>query len=203
MLLDQGSTLSFISETLCRTLRATRQCTDLRIRRFGKDCTGHERSKVIFGLTPCNQSKSLFALTVYVCKNLVLYTASVVRPPEWRPHLRGPPLKDPHPASGQPIHLLIGADLCGSLVMSDFRRGSLVTPTSQKTEPEWVMPGPVDVGSCIEFETHISHCVSECNADSSLRKSWADEKISAELTKSTVRYGNCASDWRLPHRYPN
>ncbi|KAH0944533.1 hypothetical protein HN011_003266, partial [Eciton burchellii] len=52
MLLDQGSTLSFISETLCRTLRATRQCTDLRIRRFGKDCTGHARSKVIFGLTP-------------------------------------------------------------------------------------------------------------------------------------------------------
>jgi hypothetical protein len=133
----------------------------------------------------------------------VLYSASVVRPPEWRPNLRGPPLEDPHPTSRQPIHLLIGADLYGSLVLSDLCRGPLVMPTAQKTEPGWVIPGPVDVGSCTELEAHVSHCVSECNVDSSLRKTWADEKISAEITKHTVCYGNCASDWRLPHRYPN
>ncbi|KAH0946872.1 hypothetical protein HN011_011957, partial [Eciton burchellii] len=65
-LLDQESTLNFISKSLCRTLRATRRCADLRIRRFEKDCTGHARSKVVFGLTPCNQSKPLFPVTVYV-----------------------------------------------------------------------------------------------------------------------------------------
>ncbi|KAH0949455.1 hypothetical protein HN011_000709, partial [Eciton burchellii] len=95
-LLDQGSTLSFISKSLW-ILRPTRPCTDLQILRFGKNYTGHAKSKVVFGLTPCNQSKPLFLVTVYVCKNLVLYTTSVVRPPEWRSNLRGPPLEDPHP----------------------------------------------------------------------------------------------------------
>jgi hypothetical protein len=135
--------------------------SDLQILRFGKNYTDHAKSKVVFGLTPCNQSKPLFLVTVYVCKNLVLYTASIVQPPEWRPNLRGPPLEDPHPTSGQPIHLLIGADLHGSLVLSDLCRGPLVTPTAQKTESGWVIPGPVDVGSCTEFEAHVLHCVSE------------------------------------------
>jgi len=30
-----------------------------------------------------------------------------------------------------------------------------------------------------------------------------DERISAEITKLTVHYSNCANAWGLPHRYPN
>jgi len=44
---DQGSTLSFISEFLCQTLRTTQQCADLQIHYFGKDYTGHASSKVV------------------------------------------------------------------------------------------------------------------------------------------------------------
>jgi len=161
------------------------------------------RSKVVLGLTHCIQSKPMLPLTTYVWKNLTSYTASVVRPPEWWPHLRGPPLEDPSPMSREPIHLLIGADLYGSLLSSDRRRDPLGTPTAQKTELGWIISGPVDIGSYTVFEAHVSHCVSECNADSLLRKSWADEKISAEIIKPTVHYVDCASDWRLPHRYPN
>jgi hypothetical protein len=59
----------------------------------------------------------MFPLTAYLCKNLTSYTASVVRPPEWWPHLRGLPLADLNPTSREPIHLLIEADLY------DRRRG--------------------------------------------------------------------------------
>jgi len=135
MLLDQGSTLSFISKSLCRTLRPTRRCADLQIRRFWKNYTGHMKSKVVLGLTLCNQSKPLFPLTAYVYKNLVLYTASVVRPPEWWPTYSSAVLEDPYPTSREPIHLLIGVDLCGLLLLSDLHQGSLGTPTAQKTEP--------------------------------------------------------------------
>jgi len=153
---------------------------------------------VVLGLIPCNKSKPMFPLTAYVCKNLTSYTALAVRPPKWWPHLRGLPLVDPNP-SKEPIHLLIGADLYGSLVLSDLRRDPFVMSTAQKTELSWIISGPVDIGSCTVFEAHVSHCISECNADSLLRKSWADEKISVEITKLTVHYVDCASDWRLPH----
>jgi len=45
------STLSFIFESLSRTLRTTRQRADLQIRCFGEDYTGHARSKVALSLT--------------------------------------------------------------------------------------------------------------------------------------------------------
>jgi len=93
--------------------------------------------------------------------------------------------------------------LYGSLVLSDLRRCPLVISTDQRTEFSWIISGPVDISSCTVFEAHVSHCISECNADSLLRKSWADKKISAEIIKSTVHYVNCASDWRLPHQYSN
>jgi len=114
----------------------------------------------------------MFPSTAYVGANLVLYTASVVRPPEGWPQLRDLPLEDPNPANGQPIRLLIGADLYGSLVLSDLRRGLLVMPTAQKAELDWIMSGPVSIDLCTVFEAHVSHCVSECNADSLLRGSW-------------------------------
>jgi len=44
-----------------------------------------------------------------------------------------------------------------------------------------LISGPGDVGSCTEFEAHVSQCVSACNADSLLRKFWKDEEISQKL----------------------
>jgi hypothetical protein len=51
------------------------------------------------------------------------------------------------------------------------------------------------------FEADVSHCISECNTDLLLRKSWADKKISAEAQKSTARHVDYGSDWG--HRYSN
>jgi len=51
-LLDQGSTLSFISEFLCQTLRTKRQHADLQIRCFWDNYTGLARSKVTLQLGP-------------------------------------------------------------------------------------------------------------------------------------------------------
>jgi len=99
MLLDQESALSFISKLLCQTLQTTRQCADPQIHRFGKHYTDHRMSNVMFGLTPWNKSKPLFPSTVYVGTNLMLYTASVVRPPESRSQSRYLPLEDPNPTN--------------------------------------------------------------------------------------------------------
>jgi len=85
-LFDQGSIFSFISESLCWTSRTTRQCADLQIR-FGKNYTGHTKSKILLGLTRYN--KPIFPLTAYVFNNFTSYTASAVGPLEWWPHLRG------------------------------------------------------------------------------------------------------------------
>lgn len=40
-------------------------------------------------------------------------------------------IADPNPASSHPIHLLIGADLYGSLLLGDLRQSLLGTPTAR------------------------------------------------------------------------
>jgi hypothetical protein len=50
-LLNQGSTLSFIFESLCQTLRTAQRRADLQIRCFGEDYIGHARSKIALSLT--------------------------------------------------------------------------------------------------------------------------------------------------------
>jgi len=129
-LLDQGSTLSFISESLCWTSRTRRQCADLQTR-FGKNYTGHTRSKIVLGLIRYNKSKPMFPLTA-IFNNLTSYTASAVRSLEWWPHLRGLPLADPNPTSREPIHLLVGADLYRSLLLRDLHQDPLGTPMAKK-----------------------------------------------------------------------
>jgi hypothetical protein len=64
----------------------------------------------------------------------------------------------------------------------------------QKHRTGWIISGPVNIGSRIVFEAHMSHCVSEYNTDLLLRKSWVNKKISAEIKKPIVYYVDCASD---------
>jgi len=62
-----------------------------------------------------------------------------------RGHIYDLELADPNPASRQPIHLLIGADLYGSLLMSDLRQGPPGTPTAQRTALGWIISGWVSL----------------------------------------------------------
>jgi hypothetical protein len=98
-LLDQGSTLSFISKALCRTLRTIRQCANLQIRRFGKNYTSHARSKVVLRLSSCNKSEPMISLTAYVLPSITDYTSSQTQLFEMWPHLRDLELANPDPES--------------------------------------------------------------------------------------------------------
>jgi len=79
------------------------------------------------------ESDPLFPLTAYVFQGITSYAASQVRFFEPWSHLRDFTLVDSDPASQQSIHLLIEADLYGSLLLGDLCQGSLGTLTAQKT----------------------------------------------------------------------
>jgi len=81
-LLDQGSTLSFISESRSQTPRTKRQSADLQIGCFGDSYVGLARSKVSFRLGPCAQSGLEF--TTYVFRGNMTYAISLIRfPHSW------------------------------------------------------------------------------------------------------------------------
>jgi len=140
-LLDQGSTLSFISESLCQTPRTKRQRADLQIDCFGDTYASLARSKVSFLLGPC--AKSGLKFTTYVFQGITIYATSHIRFPHSWPHLRNLELADPNPASRQPIHLL--TDLYGSLLLSDLRQDSLATSTVRRIAFGWIISSSIRV----------------------------------------------------------
>lgn len=179
-LLDQGSTFSFISESLCQTLRTKRQRAELHIRCFGEKYTGLAKSRVSLQLAPCAKSAPMFPLTAYVFQRITSYAASQIRSLATWPHLRDLPLADPNPASQHPIHMLIGADLYGSLLSGEIRQGPLGTPTAQKTVIGWILSGPTGTSPAKGDDISVLHCTSECDTNSLLRKFWEVEEVSDE-----------------------
>jgi len=191
-LLDQGSTFSFISEFLCQALRTKRQRTDLRIKCFGEKYTGMAKSRVSLKLTPRSQSNPSFPLVAYVYQRITSYAASQIQPFESWPHLKGLSFADPDPSSHHPIHLLIGADLYGSLLMNDLRQGPLGTPTAQLTALGWVLSGPADHRPSDYGVASALNCVLESDTHSLLQKFWDEEEVSlpSPLTEEEKRCEN-------------
>lgn len=176
-LLDQGSTFSFISESLCQLLRTKRHRASLRVQCFGKKYSGVAKSLVSLKLEPCDDQGTSFPLTGYVYQSITSYAVSRARPIESWPHLRGLPLADSDPTSSHPIHVLIGADLYGSLLLSDLRQGPIGTPTAQLTVFGWILSGPAGSTHGSAASAPVFHCVSALDTNELLRKFWEDEEV--------------------------
>ncbi|XP_029178110.1 uncharacterized protein LOC114945917 [Nylanderia fulva] len=181
-LLDQGSNFSFISEALCQTIRARRQRADLQIKGFREKFTGSAKSRVSLRLTPYDKSDPAFPFTAYLFQRITSYAASRIQPVESWPHLKDLSLADPNPSSKHQIHMLIGADIYGSLLMRDLRQGPLGTPTAQLTA----------------LEAAVLNCVLGQDVDSLLQQFWIDEEISSP-TPLTDEEENCERHFVRTH----
>ncbi|XP_029165389.1 uncharacterized protein LOC114936378 [Nylanderia fulva] len=176
-LLDQGSTFSFISESLSQALRTKRQRANLQIKCFGEKFTGTAKSRLTLRLTPRSKADPSFPLEAYVYQRITSYAASQVQPFETWPHLQGLSFADPDPSSHHQIHLLIGADLYGSLLLRDIRQGPIGTPTAQLTALGWVLSGPTTSRSTASAEASVLNCVSNQDIHLLLQKFWEEEEI--------------------------
>jgi hypothetical protein len=92
-------------------------------------------------------------------------------------------LADPDIISQRPIHLLIGADLYGSLLLGDLRQGPLGTPTAQKIAIGWIIFSPTDhIGLDNADKVQVSLCISKCDTNTLLCKFWEDKEILQKLS---------------------
>ncbi|XP_071629518.1 uncharacterized protein [Temnothorax longispinosus] len=188
-LLDQGSTYSFISESLCQIMRTRRYRAGLKIHCFGEKFSGMAKSRVHLTLAPCSGQGPTFPFTGYVYQKITSYSASQTRPTELWPHLHDLKLADPEPSSRHPIHVLIGADLYGSLLLNDVRQGPFGTPTAQLTILGWIVSGPTGNASSDTESASVLNCVTCEETNSLLQRFWADESIPAQtpLTEEDER----------------
>lgn len=177
-LLDQGSSYSFISESLAQILKAKRQRVHMLVTGFGEQYSGTVKSQIPLILAPCNNKGPEFPLNAYVFPKLTAYAASTACTYQEWPHLKHLALADPDPTQLQPIHLLIGADLYGSLLLNDLRQGPLGSPTAQLTVFGWIISGPTGLDSTSSHPSvPVMHCVGMQSTDDILQRFWEIENI--------------------------
>nr|XP_012215649.1 PREDICTED: uncharacterized protein LOC105668053 [Linepithema humile] len=198
-LLDQGSTFSFISEAFCQLLRTRRYQVNLPIRCFGEKYSGSARSCVQLKLSSRFADKPAFSLLAYSYQRITAYAASRMRPlHEWS-HLRDLQLADPDPSSRHPIHLLIGADLYGTLLRNDLRQGPTGSPTAQATALGWIISGPTGPTRSSVAAAAVNNVTSDAPIDVLLQRFWTDEDIPSSSSRLTADEEKCENFFLATH----
>jgi len=198
-LLDQGSTFSFVSESLCQSLRVRRHWANLQIRCFGEKYSGIARSRVHLQLSSRFEDEQSFPLIAYTYQRITSYAATRTRPLQNWPHLHDLLLADPDPSSHHPIHLLIGADLYGTLLKNDIRQGPRGTPTAQATAFGWIISGPAGGNDPSNAAANIHTCDMENPLDILLQQFWTDESIPAPFSLLTQEEEECEHHFIATH----
>ncbi|XP_071579354.1 uncharacterized protein [Temnothorax nylanderi] len=139
-LIDQGSEVSIVSESLVRRLRLPRSRTRMSIFGIGGSQSGSTRGKVSLSLTSSTTGAALTAVA-FVLPRLSLYQGSAIKCSTTWPHLQGLPLADPRFADNDPVELLLGAEVCSAILEDGLRRGKPQTPIAQKTTLGWILSG--------------------------------------------------------------
>ncbi|XP_071572845.1 uncharacterized protein [Temnothorax nylanderi] len=139
-LIDQGSEVSIVSESLVQRLRLPRSRTRMSIFGIGGSQSGSTRGKVSLSLTSSTTGAALTAVA-FVLPRLSLYQGSAIKCSTTWPHLQGLPLADPRFADNDPVELLLGAEVCSTILEDGLRRGTPQTPIAQKTILGWILSG--------------------------------------------------------------
>ncbi|XP_071580189.1 uncharacterized protein [Temnothorax nylanderi] len=172
-LIDQGSEVSIVSESLVQRLRLPRSRTRVSIFGIGGSHSGSTRGKVSLNVASRTTGDS-FTVVAFVLPRLSLYQGSTNKCSTTWPHLQGLPLADPRFAANDPVELLLGAEVCATILEDGLRRGEPQTPIAQKTILGWILSGGCCatslVGHLSSFQGTADHDLAEL-----VRRFWEQE----------------------------
>jgi len=142
-LMDKGSELSFVRESLVQALGLQRHSKSILLTGIG----AQKRGRVTLKIQSYLQPNLEFSLETHVLPKLTgRVPGQEVAVHRWE-HLSGLELADPLFAVPAKVDLLLGANIYGRLLMEDIRRGDPDSPVAQKTALGWIISGPTSPSS--------------------------------------------------------
>lgn len=139
-LLDQGSEITIITESLAQLLQMKRVKMSVSISAVGCISADFYRYAAQISISP-RDSFTPFSTTALILKNLTSYTPKDLSEVSRFPHLVNLPLADPGTNNSDPISIIIGADLYSDVILNGLRRGSSGEPIAQTSIFGWVISG--------------------------------------------------------------
>ena len=172
--LDSGSEISIIDEESVKLLGLKKHRTDVQISGLAMTNVSRAKYKVYFVV------KSLVNASNFQVEAIVLPRVTMSLPRfsfqtrNW-PHLDGLTLADPDYNVSSKINILLGADICFSIMRAGIRQGPRFTPTAQNSILGWLLAGKVKDSSCSSHVT-VNHFLGQ-EVDALLEKFWRLESV--------------------------
>ncbi|XP_076298183.1 uncharacterized protein LOC143217599 [Lasioglossum baleicum] len=173
-LIDPGSESSFLSEWVAQSLNLRRRPVRVNLTGYQGIHVGTAQSEVHVTLRSLADGDFNLVLEALVTKTL---TAPIPSQPistgDW-PHLHALPLADSQFAEPAKVDVLLGADVCG-LLMLEQRTGPPGTPVAIRTPFEWTLIGPVALTG-LTRNARVLH-VSRHEPQPDLQRFWELEEV--------------------------
>ncbi|XP_070169321.1 uncharacterized protein [Polyergus mexicanus] len=189
-LLDQGSEMTFISESLAQILRLKRIRMPISVSAVGGINAGtFQHATHIF----ISHRKSLvpsLSTTALILKSLTSYTPRRHVDLSSLSYLSDLPRADSDPTSSDPINIIIGADLYSDIIRDGIHRGSVGQPFAQNSIFGWIISGPLTslerndpsqstmtFSHCDRGSISAHHTISSPSLEEELRRFWEIEEL--------------------------
>ena len=207
-LLDQGSEMTFISESLAQLLRAKRRRMPISVTAVGGIHAGTFKHATQIFISPCNASTPAFSTDALILGSLTTYVPKRGVDISAFTHLSDLSWADPDPTSFDPISIIIGADLYSTLLLGGVRKGDVGQPIAQNSVLGWIISGPIDFpaarspshssvqSSHASISTHQISCSSAFEDE--LRRFWKVEELPRQSILSPQER-QCETHFRETH----
>ena len=178
-LLDQGSELSFVTESLVQTLRLPRHHSAIALLGIGAHAHTTTRGAISLVFQSRFDSSTEYELEAHILPKLSGKIPSSPVTMRSCPMLDGLQLADPDYNSPGNVDVLLGANIYGQLLNEDVRKGEPSEPVAQSTTLGWIVSGPVLPSAAVDDTSPAQgfFCAVEENLNELVQEFWAQEMV--------------------------
>ncbi|XP_029164465.1 uncharacterized protein LOC114935741 [Nylanderia fulva] len=204
-LIDQGSEVSFVSESVAQLLKLSRQAAAIPILGIGAHRSSISNGLVCLKVISQVHKDSSLEVDALVLPKLTSYLPPArVEYTQW-PHIQGLELADPNFATPDKIDLILSVTVHAQILKDGIRRGNIGEPIAQETTLGWVLSGPLSNDNSKTNAMENNSVIGlQCSLDSELlellQRFWTQEEIApASQISMSPEESQCEEHFKMTH----
>ena len=200
-LLDQGSELSFVCESLVQTLKLPRSNSNILLCGIGAQTSLSTRGLVTLRLQHRSSPEVNINVEAHIIPRITGKIPTGPVPLESCAQFSGLDLADPSFNVPGHVDILLGANIYAHLLNEEIRRTDLQAPVAQRTVFGWIISGPLP-GSSSRIATSSQGycCVPDRELHGLVKRFWEQEDVPArEESKMSTDDRACETHFGSTH----
>ncbi|XP_043474031.1 uncharacterized protein LOC122506102 [Leptopilina heterotoma] len=199
ILIDQGSEISLVTESLVQMYRIPRRKSCVSIIGAGALPTGRSKGSVSLKLKS-NYNSDYYCLMIaeILPKLTSIIPSSKVHNPTWE-HLTEIDLADPNFFDPSSVDIILGSDLYHEIIENGLKRGKEGEPIAQLTSFGWILSGPTGQTSSVN-NVQGYHCSCERDWYALIEEFWREGEVTDSKPPLTPDEEECENHFRSTHK---